>query len=462
MVPTTGAFSSFLLGPTRQRKLTPTLFGGVQVGKARTSPSQVVQMAPTNSSVVIDRPSSRFDRTAEREMKVDEECLLEIDGKRYNLTAWAKAHPGGVNVLRKFHNKDASKAFHVAAHSDAAYAMLKNFLIVDDAKEENLDSSDASTQSTSRRNHESFSGPTTMASPTRKRPRWQQKLFTNEDPIGVHKYLGIFCLLNFAYRFGHMYFGDPTAGLGSSTKSFWPILSMVPHALLSLSSLIFHTVPRERVVGKPMIWKEFRIHNIAFGLRSVICGVLAWLSVRYSPRYPALRQVAVVGSGLTALATIMVADLGTRHLQPSKIESTTATMPYWEGCSVATQKRFKTFYAYSQFMATLACLAVCNPAWPLAVLLAIQSASLFMTLVRKGILSAKGYHIAYTITLVMPYLVALRHGFVMGHWFFPSILTLAAFLFSLRRMGVSKYELWVPVVAARILVGDRVIPFDVW
>lgn len=259
-----------------------------------------------------------------------------------------------------------------------------------------------------------------------------------------------------------MYFGDPTAGLGSNTKSFLPVLSLVPHTLLSLTSLIFHTVPRERVVGKPMIWKEYRIHNIAFGLRSVICAFLAWLSVHYSPRYPVLRPLAVVGSGLTVLATITVADIGTRHLQPSKIESTTATMPYWEGCSLATQRRFKTFYAYSQFMATMGCLSVSNPAWPLSVLLAIQCASLFMTLVRKGILSAKGYHIAYTITLAMPFFVGLRNGSVLGHALFPAMAAFTSVLFALRRMGVSKFAIWIPVVVARILVGDRVMPFDVW
>ena len=259
-----------------------------------------------------------------------------------------------------------------------------------------------------------------------------------------------------------MYFGDHTAGFGSSTTSVLPVLTLVPHALLSLTSLIFHTVPRERVVGKPMIWKEYRIQNIAFGLRSVICGFLAWMSVHYSPQYPVLRHVAVVGSGLTALATIGVAEIGTRRLQPSKIESTTATMPYWEGCSLQTQRRFKMFYAYSQFMATMACIVVANPIWPLSVLLAIQSASLLMTLVRKGILSAKGYHIGYTITLAMPCLAVLRNGAVMGHWFFPFTLSLAGVLFSLRRRGISKFALWVPVVIARILVGDRIIPFDVW
>lgn len=151
---------------------------------------------PTTKMFVgtMDAPPSRFDRTADREMKlVQEECLLEIDGLRYNLTAWAKAHPGGVSVLRKFHNKDASKAFHAAAHSVAAYAMLKDFLVSTD---DNDKVSSNSSLSISPESHPTATMPTSLSTTWKsKRPRWQQKLFTKEDPIGVHKYLGIFCLL---------------------------------------------------------------------------------------------------------------------------------------------------------------------------------------------------------------------------------------------------------------------------
>ena len=56
-----------------------------------------------------------------------------------------------------------------------------------------------------------------------------------------------------------MYFGDPSAGYGTwlgKGARIGPVLCLIPHALLSLSILIFHTVPRECVVGKPMIWQD--------------------------------------------------------------------------------------------------------------------------------------------------------------------------------------------------------------
>ena len=395
----------------------------------------------SNSTIVSDR----FQRTAPRDTVSEKECILEIDGVHYNITAWAKAHPGGVNVLRRFHNKDASKAFHAADHSTNAYAMLKDFAI----------SSGASTCPVMKK-------PST--STTRRRPRWQQKLFTAEDPIGIHKYLGVFCLLHFIFRFAQMLLGDPSAGLGTRLgrgPAVGPALCLLPHALLSASSLIFHTVPRERVVGKPMIWQEYRVHNIAFGLRSVVCAALAWWSLYGG--HGVRRRCAVVGSCATALVAQVVADQATQRLRANTAESTTATMPYWPGCDAATtQKRFKLFYAYSQFMATLACIAVCNPAWGLAVLLAIQMASLLMTLVRKGLLSPKGYHIGYSITLALPYVIGFGSYRQMGVWTFPAMLVGGAGLFQLRRWGLNKYALWLPIYAARILWGDRWIPYQVW
>ena len=212
-----------------------------------------------------------------------------------------------------------------------------------------------------------------------------------------------------------------------------------------------------------MIWQEYRIHNIAFGLRSVTCAALAWMAVWQQQAAP-YRRLAVTGSCAMTLLAQIVADWGTHTLRVNTAESTTATMPYWPGCSLTTQKRFKMFYAYSQFMATLACIAVCNPAWPLSVLAAIQCASLFMTLVRKGILTAKGYHYLYTFTLVLPYLVGWRSNAWMQPWSFPAMMAAGAALFALRaRVHMSKYMLWIPIYIARIVFMDTPwMPHNVW
>ncbi len=378
----------------------------------------------------------------------------------------AKAHPGGVKILQKFHNKDASKAFHSAGHSKAAYEMLKHFEIAGTNNKNDKSSSRLREQSSD--DHVALNRLEQVTSksdqPQLAVPRWRRKLFTKEDPIGFHKYLGLFCLLNFIFRFGQIYFGDPSAGLGTRLgkgPSWIPFLCLIPHGLLSVSSLMFHTIPKERVVGKPMIWLEYRAHNIIFALRSVLSAMICSLSIRFA-HIPASRPLAVWAVSLLCLSSLIGADIATKKLRPNSTDSTTATTPYWEGCSIQTQKKFKTFYAYCQFMATFACLMVTNPALPLSVLLAIQVAALLLTLVRKGFLSARGFHLWYTATLIAPYFVAYRLTLFSKSLDLPILFVVASFMFMLRRMGTSKYVLWIPVIASRIMFGDMLLNYQVW
>ena len=50
----------------------------------------------------------RWSRTAEKEEAIDDTCIMTIRGTQYNMTAWARAHPGGPNILRRFNGKDAT------------------------------------------------------------------------------------------------------------------------------------------------------------------------------------------------------------------------------------------------------------------------------------------------------------------------------------------------------------------
>jgi len=423
----------------------------------------------------------RFDRTARSKAQASTPVILTISGQRYNLTAWAHAHPGGAKVLEKYakSGKDAGEAFVKASHSHMAYELLNDFLIVDDKTTNATSSAQASLTSAT--------SSSTLSCPMRgsavmpaaqggaavianqavvqRKPLWRVKLFTREDPQNIHKFLGIYSLLHFAVRIVAMVLIHPTGGLtgaGGKLGAAVAVGSVIPHGVLSASSLIFHTVPKERVVGRPMIWQEFRAHNILFGLRSVTCTVLAVLASLYWQTTPWVRTAAVAGSGAACLGAMFAADYATKKLRVNEEESTTATMPYWEGCSVETQRKFKTFYAFSQFMATMACLSVMNPIWPFLVLLPIQLASLLMTLVRKGLLSAKGYHLAYTASLALPYFVGAAHTVHMATLDFPLMTVLATAMYALRRRGVDKYALWVPVIVGRVLFGDVFLNWRIW
>jgi hypothetical protein len=53
----------------------------------------------------------------------------------------------------------------------------------------------------------------------------------------------------------------------------------------------------------------------------------------------------------------------------------------------------------------------------------------------------------------------------MAHMGTPDVvfmMGLAYALYQARRRGVSKYQLWIPVVAARFLIGDKFINYAVW
>jgi hypothetical protein len=130
--------------------------------------------------------------------------------------------------------KDATRAFHSVNHSPHAYELLEQF------------AGERGASSTTKTNSTSLAVTLSQV---------RRKLFSKEDPFGLHKSLGLFCLLHFIYRIDQMLFSDPSAGLGSRLgrgPSWIPPACLLPHAALSLSSLIFRHVPRERVVGNPM------------------------------------------------------------------------------------------------------------------------------------------------------------------------------------------------------------------
>lgn len=103
-------------------------------------------------------------------------------------------------------------------------------------------------------------------------------------------------------------------------------------------------------------------------------------------------------------------------------------------------------------MATWACLVPQNPVWPLTVLFPIQLASLLMTLVRKGFISARGYHLLYTASLSMPYFTALRSYIYDPSFSVPLMSVLAFATFQLRRRGVNKYALWGGIATGRVCI----------
>lgn len=103
-----------------------------------------------------------------------------------------------------------------------------------------------------------------------------KKLFTKEDPIMLHKTLGLFALISFAYRYLYCL---PLFGNLGFEGSWFDYFTLIMHMALSSSSMIFHVLP-QRIIKRPIvIWEESRLHSIIFTLRSFSAALFAklWL-----------------------------------------------------------------------------------------------------------------------------------------------------------------------------------------
>lgn len=58
-------------------------------------------------------------------MTIEEECVITVDGKTYDLTKWADYHPGG-SLIRQYNGRDATEIFK-AFHGPEAMEKLKRF-----------------------------------------------------------------------------------------------------------------------------------------------------------------------------------------------------------------------------------------------------------------------------------------------------------------------------------------------
>jgi len=75
------------------------------------------------------------------------------------------------------------------------------------------------------------------------------KLFSREDPLNLHKTLGLLAIASFTYRYGFVF--QARGDLGFDGTIFdWVTMGL--HLALSLSSVIFH-VPAKRIAKKPMM-----------------------------------------------------------------------------------------------------------------------------------------------------------------------------------------------------------------
>lgn len=252
------------------------------------------------------------------------------------------------------------------------------------------------------------------------------KLFTREDNTNIHKILGSISLFNYIYRFGSLFlYGN----MFNDNLNAICLIGM--HGVLSVSSLIFH-IPRIRNKASPMIYPEFRLHSIAFALRSVFCCFL------YYYNFSKIYHIYV------CFITMIGADIITHYYKDG---NTMRNMPFNENISIEDQNKIKFMHSTSQFAATL--FMVGNITTAYSPLFAIQIAAFLMTLVRKNIIKSNTWHRIYTLSLyinIFSY-ISIDPGWIITHIFLYNLFIKMRFYYKM-----DKYKGWLLIFKLYLLI----------
>ena len=248
------------------------------------------------------------------------------------------------------------------------------------------------------------------------------KLATKEDANHIHKFLGIICLTNFAYQYGHIWLYGHT-----DLSHNRGLCLLFVHGALSVSSLIFH-IPAIRNRTAPMIYPEFRLHSIIFAMRSVVCFYLAYYD------FGVLYKMAV------CMITMHLADIATDVCRPSAASATTTmrNMPFdKEDVDERVQEKIIVFHSKMQVAATLYMLGNTDSTFmPLG---PIQLSAFMMTLVRKNIITSTMWHRMYSLLLMAN--IACYYSAPMSY-VIPHLMSFYLFIDLRFKPGTNKYACW--------------------
>lgn len=212
------------------------------------------------------------------------------------------------------------------------------------------------------------------------------KLFTHEDVGNLHKTLGFLVLLHYGYRMREWAdIGRIT--IGEHQTDATPI---VIHGMLSWTSLMFH-LPSARNPRAPMIYREFRLHSIFFATRSLV----AILFVK-----------SHMIKSINVILTMVCADIATSIYKHNG--STMRSMPFPSYVSPSFITVWNYGYSIAQVFATLEVLMRDTPGNAFMVMFPIQLAAFLMTCVRKGIITAGGWHMYYSLSLLSTFMYGIK------------------------------------------------------
>lgn len=249
----------------------------------------------------------------------------------------------------------------------------------------------------------------------------REKFITMEDPMHIHKFFGIYCLLNYIVQFYH-YFTYRSMVLN--------VCTILPHICLHMSSFIFKVLQKRpvteenKIVSKMsmFIWEELRIHSLVFGSRS--CLIIL---------FPEQAYTILIG-------TMIMADMASYTFGIPNVTTVRGNNNVKKNSFI--KKMYACFFSTSQMGATILCGGffqqgfIPNPILVFSTLPAIQTSAFGMTLMRKNIISKTTWQFVYSIELALVYII----------WYMEygnfNIVFYSLLAYLLRTNGINKYVLW--------------------
>jgi hypothetical protein len=121
---------------------------------------------------------------------------------------------------------------------------------------------------------------------------WKKQLITNEDPMHIHKTLGMLCMLSYVFRLAQTGPSD----MGFASYPALTIPTVILHLLLNITSLVFK-IPARRISSGYRIWPEYRLHSLVFLARSLAVMVLFWYEQTFhkEPNYDFNLAIIILG-----------------------------------------------------------------------------------------------------------------------------------------------------------------------
>ena len=253
-----------------------------------------------------------------------------------------------------------------------------------------------------------------------------KKLKTREDVYNIHKMLGIYCTISYAYRY--VLFCHHQSMNFINLVDF---LSVIPHLILPFTSLFFKVLAK-RILSKPtIIWEEMRLHSMVFSTRSIAIFYYHYFffdGVQYDIWY---RLIIV-------LSFHLVADYITSKYGKEG-ETTIRVNPESAVADSFILTIFRRFYSLSQIVATATLILPGKHTFDTSfiILIAIHYAAFLMTLNRKNIISITTYNLGYFVSLVLVNYVITKSLGLQFYLFCSALFFLRAYV------RINKYLLWI-------------------